>query len=82
VALNLALIGAGRIGAVHAANIRANPATRLAWVADPRLEAVQPARRASLTGTADRAEPSRDKLPHRARVLNQLENGSEARWRS
>ncbi|MDR2453427.1 MAG: Gfo/Idh/MocA family oxidoreductase [Bifidobacteriaceae bacterium] len=32
---NIALIGAGKIGALHAANIRSNPRARLAWIADP-----------------------------------------------
>ncbi len=33
--LRVGLIGTGRIGQVHAANIAANPETTLAWVADP-----------------------------------------------
>ena len=32
--LNIAVIGAGRIGRIHAANIAANPAARLAGVTD------------------------------------------------
>ncbi|WP_341996387.1 inositol 2-dehydrogenase [Microbacterium sp. LWH7-1.2] len=33
--LRFGLIGTGRIGQVHAANIAGNPATTLSWVADP-----------------------------------------------
>ena len=32
--LRFALFGAGRIGAMHAANIAANPGAELAWVFD------------------------------------------------
>ncbi|WP_313354600.1 inositol 2-dehydrogenase [Microbacterium sp.] len=34
-ALRIGLVGTGRIGQVHAANIAADPATTLAWIADP-----------------------------------------------
>ncbi|GAB77996.1 myo-inositol 2-dehydrogenase [Austwickia chelonae] len=33
--LNIAVIGAGRIGTVHAAAVAAHPGTRLTWIADP-----------------------------------------------
>ncbi|MDR1808603.1 MAG: inositol 2-dehydrogenase [Propionibacteriaceae bacterium] len=33
--VNIAVIGAGRIGAIHAANVAAHPDTNLLWVADP-----------------------------------------------
>jgi len=33
--LNIAVIGAGRIGAIHAANVAAHPDTTLTWVCDP-----------------------------------------------
>ncbi|MDR1851203.1 MAG: inositol 2-dehydrogenase [Propionibacteriaceae bacterium] len=33
--LNIAVIGAGRIGAIHAANVAAHPNANLTWVADP-----------------------------------------------
>ncbi|MDR1151661.1 MAG: Gfo/Idh/MocA family oxidoreductase [Bifidobacteriaceae bacterium] len=34
--VTIALIGAGKIARLHAANIRANPDARLSWIADPR----------------------------------------------
>lgn len=37
----IALIGAGRIGTIHAAHIAAHPRLRLAFVADPALEAAR-----------------------------------------
>src|SRR5437868_10952430 len=37
--LKFALFGAGRIGAMHAANIAANPAAELAWVFDVNKDA-------------------------------------------
>jgi myo-inositol 2-dehydrogenase/D-chiro-inositol 1-dehydrogenase len=33
--LNIGVIGAGRIGAIHAANVAANPGSSLTWVSDP-----------------------------------------------
>ncbi|MDR0284500.1 MAG: inositol 2-dehydrogenase [Propionibacteriaceae bacterium] len=33
--INIAVIGAGRIGAIHAGNVASHPQTRLAWVSDP-----------------------------------------------
>ncbi|MDR1767047.1 MAG: inositol 2-dehydrogenase [Propionibacteriaceae bacterium] len=33
--LNIAVVGAGRIGAIHAANVAASPDANLAWVCDP-----------------------------------------------
>jgi len=36
--LRLGLIGSGRIGAVHAANLAAHPGVDFAWVADPVIE--------------------------------------------
>jgi len=33
--LNIAVIGAGRIGAIHAANVAAHPGAKLTWVCDP-----------------------------------------------
>jgi myo-inositol 2-dehydrogenase/D-chiro-inositol 1-dehydrogenase len=39
--LNIAVIGAGRIGRIHAGNIAAHPAARLAGIADPVAEAAQ-----------------------------------------
>ncbi|MDR1431666.1 MAG: inositol 2-dehydrogenase [Propionibacteriaceae bacterium] len=33
--LNIGVIGAGRIGAIHAANVAASPKARLTWVCDP-----------------------------------------------
>jgi myo-inositol 2-dehydrogenase/D-chiro-inositol 1-dehydrogenase len=39
--LNIAVIGAGRIGRIHAGNIAAHPGARLAGIADPVAEAAQ-----------------------------------------
>lgn len=51
------LIGTGRIGQVHAANIAANPDTELAWVADPVVAGAHDvASRYGGTATADPAE--------------------------
>jgi myo-inositol 2-dehydrogenase/D-chiro-inositol 1-dehydrogenase len=38
---DIALIGAGRIGKIHAANIAAHPALRLAWVIDPHASSAE-----------------------------------------
>ncbi len=39
--MNLALIGAGRIGSIHAANAAKHPKAKLAWVYDPIHEAAE-----------------------------------------
>ncbi|HSV01894.1 MAG TPA: inositol 2-dehydrogenase [Phenylobacterium sp.] len=53
----LALIGAGRIGQIHAANIAAHPDLALAWIVDPVAEAAEAlARRTGArTGTLEAA---------------------------
>ena len=40
--LGIAVLGAGRIGKIHAANVAANPRAKLIAVADPFAEAVDP----------------------------------------
>lgn len=54
--LNFALIGAGRIGLVHARSIAANPDARLALVADPMEDAA--ARLAARHGARAAADPA------------------------
>ncbi|WP_375398965.1 inositol 2-dehydrogenase [uncultured Sphingomonas sp.] len=54
---SLALIGAGRIGRIHAANIAANPRLRLAMIVDPTTTAAEElaARHGSRVGDIDEA---------------------------
>jgi myo-inositol 2-dehydrogenase/D-chiro-inositol 1-dehydrogenase len=54
--LNIALLGAGLIGAMHAANIKASPHARLAWVADPAPGAAERVSRGGAKTTRDPLE--------------------------
>ena len=38
---DVAVLGAGRIGAIHAGNLAKLPGVRLAYIADPNAEAAQ-----------------------------------------
>lgn len=55
--VSIGVLGAGRIGRVHAANIAANPGARLAWVADPLIDTANAvAGRYGARATGDPAE--------------------------
>ena len=54
--LDIAVLGAGRIGQIHAGNIVAHPGARLAGIADP--DAAAAARLATALGTARSASPT------------------------
>jgi myo-inositol 2-dehydrogenase/D-chiro-inositol 1-dehydrogenase len=58
--LNVAVIGAGRIGAIHAGNVHAHPGARLAWVADPAPGAAAALAPATARVTLDPAEAIAD----------------------
>lgn len=40
--IGIAVLGAGRIGKIHAANVAANPKAKLVAIADPFADAVNP----------------------------------------
>ncbi|MDR2374047.1 MAG: inositol 2-dehydrogenase [Bifidobacteriaceae bacterium] len=52
--VNIALIGAGKIGALHAHNLRAHPRARLTWIADPTPGAAE---RLAVDGEATTRDP-------------------------
>ena len=65
--LEFCLVGGGFIGPLHAANIAAHPAARLAWVVDLDVAAAQDARDASTARAPRRTSTTRWPTPPSAR---------------